>query len=125
MLDVDFSHEVTLRRPKAGTRSNATNVVWDQVLDDTNEPVVVPCRVTYGGAKNFSLKEAEAVSDATLLYRVDPPRKITRDMLVVDENGDAYKVLRFRRQDDLELDETYEQVELQLTDKTFVDTSDE
>jgi hypothetical protein len=110
---------VTLRRQRLGSRKNATDVVWDPVLDLTNEPLRIKCRFKRSGVKNFSLQAGEEQSDATMLFRVTAIQDVTRENLVVDQRGEAYKVLRFREEEDIDLAATYKQVELKKVDKTF------
>ncbi len=119
MLDVDFKNVVTLRKPRPGSRKNATEVEWDPVLGTDNEPVRIKCRFKRSGVKNFSLQAGEEQSDATMLFRKTSAKDVLRENLVVDVNGDAYKVLRFREEEDLELSTVYKQVELKKVDKSF------
>jgi len=119
MLDIDFKNVVTLRAQRAHSRKNASEVAWDPVLDSSNEPVVIRCKFRRSGVKNFSLQAGEEQSDATMLFQVTSGKDVTRENLVVDERGEAYKVLRFREEEDLELSTTYKQVELKKVDKTF------
>lgn len=120
MLDSDFKDVVTLRAPRKGSRRNASHVDWDPVLEDgSNALLRISCRFKRSGSKNFSTSSVEEISDATMLFQKTPGIDVSRENLVVDDRGDAYKVLRFREEDDLELGTTYKQVELKLTDMTF------
>lgn len=119
MLDSDFKNVVTLRAPRAGSRKNGSEVVWDSVRDEDNEPVRISCRFKRSGVKNFSLQAVEEVSDATMLFRKTLGVDVSRENLVVDDRGEAYKVLRFREEEDLELGTVYKQVELKKTTHTF------
>lgn len=119
MLDTDFKNVVGLRAQRVGARKNASEVVWDQVLDANHEPVLIRCRFKRSGVKNFSLQAGDEQSDASMLFQVTSGKDVTRENLVVDDRGEAYKVLRFREEEDLEFNTIYKQVELKKVDKSF------
>ena len=119
MLDTDLKDVVTLRAPRIGSRKNASRVDWDPVLRSDNERVRIRCRFKRSGSKNFSASSVEEVSDATMLFRVSPGVDVARENLVVDDRGEAYKVLRFREEEDVDLGITYKQIDLKKIGETF------
>jgi hypothetical protein len=119
MLDAEFRNVVTLRLARPGSRKNASEVTWDRVLGADNEPIRIPCRFRRSGVKNFTLQAGEEESDATMLFQVTATQDVTRENLVIDQRGEAYKVLRFREDEDADLNTVYKQVELKKVDKSF------
>ncbi len=125
MLDADFRHVVKLRAPRAGSRRNGSEVVWDPVLSDDAERVRISCRFKRSASKTFGLASDEEQADATMLFRKTLGVDVSRENLVVDDRGEAYKVLRFREEEDLELDTIYKEVTLKKVAETFPGDVDE
>ncbi len=119
MLDADFKNVVTLRKPRVGSRKNASDVVWDKVLDAANSPVRIKCRFRRRGSMDLSTQEGQNKSDATMIFRVTSRQDVTRENLVICDRGEAYRVTSVTEEEDLELSTTYKQLQLQRIDKTF------
>jgi hypothetical protein len=122
MLDSDFKNVVTLRKARAGSRKNATEVVYDRVVDaDSNEPIRIRCRFKRSASKSYGTKDSEDQYDATLLFKVAAARDISQENVVICDRGEAYKVLSVTEEEDLELSTTYKQLRLKKIDLVFAE----
>lgn len=119
MLDIEFTDVVNVMKPVIGSRRNASEVVWGPVLDSDNEPVSIECRFMRRQQKNLTLSSAEDVADATMVFRVDGAKDISRENLVVDDLGKGYRVTGIDLEREKYGDEIYKRVRLKLVDKTF------
>ena len=126
MLDSDFRNVVTLRTPRPGSRKNATEVVYDRVVNpDSHEPIRIKCRFKRSASKSYALKDSEDQADATLLFRVKASGDISQENIVIDDRGEAYKVLSVTEEEDLELQATYKQLRLKKVDLVFPEDPDD
>jgi hypothetical protein len=115
MLDTMLRETVTLRRAKAGSRSVQNEVVYEILRDAAEIPIEVRCRIERRRRRIFSTAGVEEESDGTMLYRISSKVDIQTNDLVVDRNGQAYKILGFDEQSSLFGSASYRRADLRLT----------
>jgi len=93
MIENLYRETVTLRRPKPGTRAIDASTEYEIVLGDGDLPVRVRCRIERRGRRLFTTQGVELQGDATMLFRKKDNAEVLVDDIVVDRNGDAWKVM--------------------------------
>ena len=88
-----YLQRVTLRRPKAGTRGADGSVTYEIVLGEGDLPVEIRCSIEQRTRRIFSTQGVEIQSDATMLFRQKPGFEVRSDDIVVDPDGQAWKVV--------------------------------
>ncbi len=93
-----YRETVTLRRPRAGSRTVDGAVTYDVVLGDGDLPLEIRCRIVRNSRRLFTTQNVEIQTDGTLVYAVKNDREIRKDDIVVDRNGDAFQVVRVKHE---------------------------
>lgn len=115
MLDTMMRENVTLRRARAGSRTVKNEVTYDILRDDAEIPIVLRCRIERRRRRIFSAQGVEEESDGTMIYRVTSKVDVKANDLIVDRNGQAFKILGFDEQPSLFGSATYRRADLRLT----------
>ena len=94
MFEADYDDIVTILRPQVGTLGVAgAATVWEQVLDDDDNPVRVECAFVDKGRRVLNEKNAEVQTDATMNFRGNDPAALVKGDVVVTEDGRAFEIL--------------------------------
>ncbi len=110
-----YLERVTLRRPKAGTRGVDGATQYEVVLGEGDLPIEVRCALERRGRRIFSTQGVEIQSDATMLFRQAPEKEIRLDDIVVDLEGQAWKVVGLDVQKSMFGSRKYGRADLQTT----------
>lgn len=100
MLDVTFTDSVTVRRPKAGSRTVSNSVQHEELKDDGGFPLPIRCRIERRKRRVHGLEGVELDADATLVYRVDrSPGVKAEDLIYLGRTKEVFRVLTFETVD--------------------------
>jgi hypothetical protein len=98
MFEIDYDDEVTVLRPKKGTLGvGGAASLWEEVLDENDEPVIVECAFEERGRRLVTEKGAEVQADATMDFIADAAPEIEKGDVVLTEDGRAFEVLELQR----------------------------
>ncbi|MGH9462003.1 MAG: hypothetical protein ACRD1X_12340 [Vicinamibacteria bacterium] len=115
MIESLYRETVTLRRPKAATRQVDGSTDYEIVVDEAQYPVRVRCRIERKGRRIFTNQGVELQSDAAMVFRQKDGSTVRKDDIVVDRNGEAWKVLDLEELRQLFGPNTYARAGLQST----------
>jgi hypothetical protein len=94
MLDALFRETVTLRRLAVGTRQTDGAAGYEIVVDDAEVPVQIRCRIERRRRRLITKEGVELEGDATMVLKRPASIEISEEDVVVDRNGQAWKILR-------------------------------
>lgn len=97
MLETLFRETVTLRRLAAGTRAVDGVAEYSTVVDADDVPIEIRCRIERRRRRILSKEGVELEGDATMMLKRPTSTEISEEDVVVDRNGQAWKILRVER----------------------------
>jgi len=110
-----YRDTVTLRRPKAGGLGADGVPTYEIVLGEGDLPVQVRCHLEQRSRRILSTQGVELRADATMLFRQVVGIEVRIDDIVVDHDGNAWKVVGLDKQRVLFGSRTLARADLQIT----------
>lgn len=95
MLDVAYTDSVTVRRPKAGSRSVSNSVQYEELKDQGGFPLPIRCRIERRKRRVHTVEGVELDADASLVYRKDKSPDLKLEDLIFTNRKEVFRILTF------------------------------
>lgn len=112
MLEAMFRETVTLRKPRVSTRGANARATYEIVRDQAEIPVRIKCKIDYRKDRNQTTQAVEDNADATMIFRVRGVRDVDQTHIVVDQDGQAFRVKSIDVEKSMFGSATYKEVKL-------------